>query len=258
MAVDKLGNRSSVRRSFKIKENTFVQTLTKEEIDANTSKTSDKPVLIINFPKGTQTYFSEPTLSGFTRDDDGVKELKISEAVEGGKSRTYKTTGLFDISLENFGQGSHTLNIVSVDINGVESKIKKITYKYIQEDSSISIDNIIEPTGTTKYNIGALVSSETGVSVGGSVNGFSSGTLFYNFGEDEAVKASLEDGKFNIPRNRVVVESVDGDIYKSEFYKYINDTLPPVLTIKTKNNIFIKNNIVLLRKLSKKRLTPKL
>ncbi len=347
-ATDILGNSSIITRSFGINENKFVQTLLKEVIDANVGKSTDRPIIKVNFPTSNEVIFSEPFVSGFSRDDDGIKSIKISEIVEGGQSIVTSSTGLFDLSLLKFGTGKKTLNISSIDINGVESKPKKISYIYEPETSIIKLKD---------YKLGSLISSEPGVLIDGEILGDIKGTLSFAFNGDELKKISVTENQYSIPvgknltwgqndlrisfidvygreynlqsffyivdkvnvnnikdndgfyftdnriksdyidlssensltgifkgRNiqsivleaengeiptfldvsninnqiliksssngvseetRVVITTIDGDIYYSNYYKFINDDLKPELILDTKDNQFIKEKITL-------------
>lgn len=217
-ATDILGNESIITRSFLISENTFEQTLTREEVTSNIGKSSDKPQLIINSPLTNSVFFNEPVISGFARDDDSIKEIRIFEA--GEDSIIINTSGLFDISLSSFGKGKKTLSIVAIDSNGVESKIKKISYIYEPNISSIKSGNIF----------GELISYESGATIYGEILGEIKGALSYSFGDDEYSKASVTAGKYSIDlpkdldwgQNNITIKYIDvygrERIYRSFFY----------------------------------------
>lgn len=197
-AVDELGNINNFVRSFNIKNNSYIQELTKDEIDNNKGKSSDKPELFINYPLNNQVMFTEPVLSGFTRDDDKVRELKITDLEEGGKSRTIAVTGLFDINIKDFGTGKKNLEVVSIDKNGIESSVKKIIYNYQPNRSSIMIDSINEIGSKSDFYMGTLITSEDGVTLNGTIKGSSTGEVTYSFG-DSYFKAQVDGDKFTIP-----------------------------------------------------------
>lgn len=197
VAVDKLGNTTSAVRSFKLKNNSYAETLTKEEIDGNTGKGSDKPTLFVNFPSQNQILFTEPVLSGFTRDDDSVKEIKITDS-SSGKSKSVKVKDLFDISLKEFGEGKKELTAVAIDVNGTESKATKVLYNYVTKRSGIKLNKIVESVGKSNYEFGSLISSEKGVLLEGSIIGLAEGEVSYSF-SDTYTKAKLNKDQFSIP-----------------------------------------------------------
>lgn len=350
-ATDTFGRISNVIRSFTVEENKFQQILTNELISTNTGKSSDKPVVFINFPYNKQITFTEPLLSGFARDDDAVKEIRIKDSIEGGKSITVNTDGLFDLSLLDFGTGYKSINIVAIDVNGVESKVQRISYTYEPQKASIKVD----------HRIGDLIPKEFGAIYTGEVQSDLFGELYYRFGNDEYKKTNLTDRKFSIilpsslkwGRNnidlqfrdsysrltekssyfytvdhsslstivddegiyfydirlnddlidlsektdligfyngrdiktvslesesgkvpdfltvfsrdheiilksvkdgisknvRVVVETIDGDIFWSDYFSFISDDTKPILEIDTENNIFIQNSFPLIGKI---------
>ncbi|MGL1892564.1 MAG: Ig-like domain-containing protein [Spirochaetaceae bacterium] len=201
-ATDLSGKKSTITRSILIKENNYIETLTSEEISNNSGKTSDKPKLFINLPLSNGIIFTEPILSGFARDDDKIKEIIITEAVEGGKSFSTDTDGLFDIPLTTFGRGKKVVNVVALDINGIKSNVKKISYTYDPNRPVVKIDSYTESGKTTNYTLGAMISSEIDTIINGSITGDISGNVTYSFNDSEYKKVTLEGSQFSIPLNK--------------------------------------------------------
>ncbi|WP_187759737.1 Ig-like domain-containing protein [Thiospirochaeta perfilievii] len=229
-ATDNFGNSSTISRSFGINENKFVQTLLKEELDLNSGKSSDKPVLEVNYPQNNEVFFDKPLLSGFTRDDDSIKSIKVSDGLEGGKEITVATNGFFDIPLTEFGEGSKTLYVTAIDINGVESKSKKISYTFQAKKSSINIKRYREEAYEGDYNLGVLINREPSASLIGSVLEDINGDLSYRINDDPLKKIEIIDGSFtiNLPkglpwgRNEVLLTYTDmygrEESFKSFFF----------------------------------------
>ncbi|MBN2619050.1 MAG: hypothetical protein JXR64_12125 [Spirochaetales bacterium] len=215
-ATDKLGNFSRAYRTFLVNENKYAL--------SPDGKINETPTIFINNPLTGSVYFTEPYLSGYTRDDDSIKEIIITENIEGGKVQQFPIKGAFDISLKSFGTGKKSLTINSINQAGVSSKLVKLSYIYEPDRAKIKLEN----------RAGALMGYSTNNLIKGTILTNLSGTLEYCFADEVFKKAAIIDGKFEIPvaknlnwgRNPVQLKYTDefGRIETQSSFFYLIDS----------------------------------
>ncbi|MCK5199083.1 MAG: hypothetical protein KAR21_12065, partial [Spirochaetales bacterium] len=137
-------------------------------------------------------------LSGFTTDDDGVKEIVYS--IDGGESISIPAGHSFNTSLGDLSSGSHKLEIYAVDINDVAGETTKLTFATVLAAPEINFESasLIEGEGTDRIFPGMEISLGKYKTINGTVHlNNLSGKATLSIGGGEITALSLK--KTNTP-----------------------------------------------------------
>lgn len=162
-ARDKAGNTDEVKGVFYINANIAPDKLTAEEAENNSGKSSDKPVLNLVYPLKNEHVLYSPGVSGWIRDDDGVREVILSNP-QGEVLKQVKNSGIFHIPLKEFGKGDREFVLTPVDENGTEGTPVKFSYVWVENKKDLFINTVAERNSEFAFKNGASVSSEKGTS----------------------------------------------------------------------------------------------
>ncbi|MBN2441263.1 MAG: hypothetical protein JXJ04_07950 [Spirochaetales bacterium] len=136
--------------------NTNSKTL-KLKLDSKT----DMPVTGIVFPEPARLLNTDELfITGFAKDDERVKEIRLS--IDGEEPRTIPGNEAFSTALSNISRGSHVAAIKAVDINGVVGPETKVEFVYAGLPPRTTIKNTLNGEATAAFEPGLLIQSPEG------------------------------------------------------------------------------------------------
>jgi hypothetical protein len=143
----------AARVSFTVEDLVGNRTVVAAEIALDPA--ADLPVVSLLSPAAGAPVPADALLSGFARDDDGIRSLVYS--LDKTPPVTLGCSGAFAVTLPGLAPGRHTLAAHALDVNGTAGRDSVVEFTSTGAPPAASVDSVVTRTGSTSFRPGAEV-----------------------------------------------------------------------------------------------------